>query len=153
MQKFPADAVVEPHAARHLLHVGADLFAQIGDFVDEGDLGGEEGIGRVFDQLGGAPADIDDRRRIQIKRPIDFGEHGAGARIVGADHDAVGMLEILDGGAFAQELRIGDDLDLGVGAFFAENVLDLVAGADRNGRFGDDDRRGRKPGAISRTAS
>jgi hypothetical protein len=27
----------------------------IGDLVDEGDLGGEEGVGGVFDQLGGAP--------------------------------------------------------------------------------------------------
>ena len=83
VQKFAADAVVEPHAARHLLHVGADRFAQVGDLVDEGDLGGEEGIGGVFDQLGGAPADIDDRRRVQIERPVDFRQHVAGARIVG----------------------------------------------------------------------
>ena len=77
---------------------------------------------------------------IQIKRPVDFGEHLARARIVGADHDAVGMLEILDRGAFAQEFRIGDDLDLGVGALVAQDSLDLVAGADRHGRFGDDHR-------------
>ena len=64
MQKFRADAVVEPHAARHVLHVGADRFAQIGDLVDEGDLGGEEGVGRVFDQLRRAPADIEDRRGV-----------------------------------------------------------------------------------------
>ena len=115
MQEIAADAVVETHAARHLLHVGADLLAQIGDLVDEGDLGGKEGVGRVFDQLGGAPADIDDRRRVEIKRPVDFRDHGARPRIVGADHDAVGMLEILDRGAFAQEFRIGDDLDIGVG--------------------------------------
>ena len=55
MQEFRADAVVEPDAARDLLHVGANLLGQIGDLVDEGDLGGEERIGRVFDQLGGAP--------------------------------------------------------------------------------------------------
>ena len=62
MQEFAADAVVEADAARHVLHVGADLLAQVGDLVDEGDLGGEEGVGGVFDQLGGAPADIEDRR-------------------------------------------------------------------------------------------
>ena len=55
-----------PHAARHFVDVGADLFAQIGDLVDESDLGGEEGIGRVFDQLGGAPGDIEERRRIDV---------------------------------------------------------------------------------------
>ena len=55
MQEFGADAVVEPDAARDFLHIGADFFREIGDLVDEGDLGGEEGIGRVFDQFGGAP--------------------------------------------------------------------------------------------------
>ena len=143
MQKFTADAVVEPHAARHLLHVGADRFAQVGDFVDEGDLGGEEGIGGVFDQLGGTPADIDDRRRVQIKRPVDLRKHGAGARIFGADHDAIGMLEILDRGALAQEFGIGDDLDLGIGTLLAQDMLDLVAGADRHRGFGDHDRAAR----------
>jgi hypothetical protein len=44
VQKLRADAVVEPHAARHLLHVGADLLAQVGNLVDEGDLGGEEAL-------------------------------------------------------------------------------------------------------------
>ena len=56
MQEFAADAVVEPDAARDFLHVGADFLGKIGDLVDEGDLGGEEGVRRVFDQLGGAPA-------------------------------------------------------------------------------------------------
>ena len=144
MQEFSADAIVEPHAARHLLHVGANLFAQVGDFVDEGNLGGEKRIGRVFDQFGGAPANIDDRQRIQIKRPVDFGEHGAGARVVGADHDAVRVLEVLDRGAFAQKFRIGDDLDFGVGPFLTKDVLDLVAGTDRNGGLGDDDSGARK---------
>ena len=55
MQEFRADAVVEPDAARDFLHVGADLLAEVGDLVDEGDLGGEEGVGGVFDQFGGAP--------------------------------------------------------------------------------------------------
>ena len=29
----------------------ADLLAQIGHLVDEGDLGGEKRVGRIFDQL------------------------------------------------------------------------------------------------------
>ena len=55
MQEFRADAIVETDAARDLLHIGADFFGKIGDLVDEGDLGGEKGVGRVFDQLGGTP--------------------------------------------------------------------------------------------------
>ena len=49
------------------------------------------------------------------------------------------MLEILDRRALAQELRIGDDRDIGVGPRLADDALDLVAGADRHGRLGDDD--------------
>jgi hypothetical protein len=54
--ELAADAVVEANAARDFLHVGADLFRQVRHLVDEGDLGGEERIRGVFDQLGGAPA-------------------------------------------------------------------------------------------------
>ena len=128
------------------LHVGADLLAQIRDFVDEGDLGGEEGVGGVFDQLGRAPADIHDRRGIEIERAVDFREHLARARVVAADHDAVGMLEILDRRAFAQEFGVGHDLHVGLGAQLPHDALDLVAGADRNGRFGDHDRGRRQQG-------
>ena len=52
MQELLADAAVETHALGHLLHVGADALAQVGHLVDEGDLGREEGVGRVLDQLG-----------------------------------------------------------------------------------------------------
>ena len=51
MQEFAADAAIQPDAARHILHIGADLLAEIGHLVDEGDLGGEKRVGRVFDQL------------------------------------------------------------------------------------------------------
>ena len=50
------------------------------------------------------------------------------------------MLEVLDGGAFAQELRIGHDGEIGIRADLTDDALDLVAGADRHGRLGDDDR-------------
>src|SRR5262249_48503828 len=53
MQKLAADATVEPDAAGDVLDIAAHPFAQIGDLVDKGDLGGEKGVGRVFDQFGG----------------------------------------------------------------------------------------------------
>ena len=43
--------------------VGADALAEIGNLVDEADLGGEEGIGGVFDQFGGFEIGEQDRRR------------------------------------------------------------------------------------------
>jgi hypothetical protein len=47
------------------------------------------------------------------------------------------MLEILDGGAFAQDSRIGHHREFRLRLCFANDALDLVAGADRHGRLGD----------------
>ena len=55
MQELAADAVVEADAARDLLDIGADALAQVRDLVDEGDLGREEGVAGIFDQLRGSP--------------------------------------------------------------------------------------------------
>ena len=137
MQEFSADAVVEPDAAGDLLHVCADFFREIGDLVDEGDLGGEKRVSRVFDQLGGAPVGEQDRRAVEIKRPIQFAHYIARARVLAADDDAVRMLEVLDGGALAQELRVGHHRAIGLGPCFADDALDLVAGAHRHCRLGD----------------
>ena len=56
MQELAPDAVVEADAAGDLLYVGANLLAQVGNFVDEGDLGRQKCVRRVLGQLGGAPA-------------------------------------------------------------------------------------------------
>src|SRR3546814_5806742 len=53
MEEFGADAIVEADAARDVLHIGADLLAEIRDFVDEGDLHREKGVGGIFDEFGG----------------------------------------------------------------------------------------------------
>ena len=127
MEEFCADAIIEAHAARHLLHIGADAFAQIGDLVDEGDLGGEKRVGGVFDQFGGSPADVQDRRGVEVKRPVNFGEHRARLRVVGAHNNAVGMLEIANGRALAQKLGIRYDL-------YRQQRLQFAAGCARSHR-------------------
>ena len=111
MQEFAADAAVEADAAGHVLHIGADLLAQIGDLVDEGDLGREKGVGRVFDQFGGFDVGEHDRRFDQIERAVERPHHRAGGLAVGADDDAVGAHEILDRRAFAQKFGVGDDVE------------------------------------------
>ena len=86
-------------------------------------------------QLGSAPADVEDRCGVEVERPVDFGQHGPRALIFRADHDAVGMLEILDGGALAQEFRVGHDLDGRVRTPLAQDAFDLVAGTHGDRRF------------------
>jgi hypothetical protein len=52
----------------------------------------------------------------------------------------VGPHEILDRRALAQEFRVGGDIEAGIRQGFAQDPVDPSTGADRNGRFGDDDR-------------
>ena len=100
-------AVVQAHPPRDLGHVGADLLADVGDLVDEADLGGEEGVGGELDHLGAGDVGADDRR---AERLVGGGDRVGGPLVarLGADHDAVGLHEVLDRGALAQELGAGD---------------------------------------------
>ena len=151
MEEFRADPPVEPDALRDVLHVAAHGLAQIRHLVDEGDLGREEGVGGIFDQLGRPARGDHQRRLVEIERAIGLAHHRRGMLILGADDDPVGMLEILDRRALAQELGIGDDPGLRVGRGLAHDPLDLVAGADRHRRLGDDHRRaGQRAGDLAR---
>ena len=102
-QEGGADALVEAHAAGDLLDVGARLLADVGDLVDEGDLGRQERVGGQLDHLGGGDVGADELaadgrvdRGHRVGRPL-----GAG---VGADHNAVWVHEVVNRRALAQEL-------------------------------------------------
>ena len=59
------------------------------------------------------------------------------------------MLEVGNRGALAQELGIGRDRHL-ADAFFVQDCLDAIAGADRDGRFGNHHRaRADHPGKLA----
>jgi hypothetical protein len=111
MEKLAADAAVEPDAAGDVLDIAAQRLAQIGDLVDEGDLGGEKGVGRVFDQLGGGDIGEQHRRLDQIERPVELAQHRTRPLAGGADHHPVGAHEIGDRRALAQKLRVGGDVE------------------------------------------
>ena len=66
MEKFAADTIVKPDAAGDFLNIGADFFTEIGNFVDEGDLGRQKRIGGIFDELGGSPAGVENRCVVEI---------------------------------------------------------------------------------------
>ena len=139
VQEFVADAAVQADAARHVLDVGADLFAEARHLVDEGDLGRQECVGRVFDQLGAFAAGENDRRFVQVERAIDLAHDLAGALGIAADHHAVGAAEVVDRRTFAEELGVRGHVELRIRADARDDLFDLAAGADRHGRFGDDD--------------
>ena len=139
MQELAADAAVEADAARHVLHVGADLLAQIGDLVDEGDLGGEEAVGRVFGQLGGLERGEEDRRLDQVERAVELAHARRGrARLSAPITTRSGRMK----SSIAEPSRRNSGLEATSnwpsGRRLAQDLGDLAAGADRHGRFGDD---------------
>ena len=77
---------------------------------------------------------------IEAERPIDLGYHFPGALVVGSDHDSIRMLEIVDGGAFAEEFGVGYNSHIGIRMNFLNNSLDFVASSNRHRGFRDNDR-------------
>ena len=112
---------------------GPDRLAQAGHGVDEGELGGEERVRGVLDELGGGRVG-DDRRRTRVAEQLGHA-HGR-LTVVGADDDAVGVERVRHRGALAEELGVGDDDDVGA----ADDALDEADGAHRHGRLVHDDR-------------
>src|SRR3546814_15830059 len=78
MEECGADAIVEADAARDVLHFGAYLLAEIRDFVDEGDLHREKGVGGIFDEFGGPAGGEEQRRAVEVERTIERRHHRAG---------------------------------------------------------------------------
>ena len=121
------------------MHVGADLLTQVGDLVDERNLGREKTIRRVLDQLGGLQRGKQDRRFVQIERPIEVAQDGLGTCRFEAANHPIRSHEILDRRTFAQEFRVRGDIEVGVGPHLAHDAADFPPGADGNGRFCDHD--------------
>ena len=128
-----ADARVEAHALRDLEHVGAGLLADVGDLVDERDLGGQEGVGRELDHLGARDVGADERG---VERLVQLDDGVAGPVAVVADDHAIWLEEILQRRAFLEELGTGDVGEARL-ALLGEDPPDGRAGADRDGRLHD----------------
>jgi hypothetical protein len=133
LEELVTDPGVVAHAEGDVLDVRADGLAHGGHGVDEGDLRREERVGGVLDRLRGRGVGDDDRGGdAEVE-----GLHAHGGRLVlGADHDAIGVEEVVDRRPLAEELRVGHDRDVGP----AERALDDAGRADRHRRLVDDDR-------------
>src|ERR1700743_1614697 len=135
---------------RDFIYVSADFLAQIGQDIRVTDFQREERIGGVLDQfgaidrgdqqrrVGGSRAAVLVNRACELvfqNRPIDFAHLGGRSLVFDTYYDAVRVKEIFDGGAFAQELRIGDNVegDSTAARIGIEGATQLKAGASRNG--------------------
>ena len=135
-----ADARVGADAASYVVDVDAEPITQVGDFVDEADLGREQRVGRVLGELGFASAHRQHTVAVHVEWAIQLQHDLLGCRRIGADDDAARAHEVVDGRAFLQEFRIADDIEeRSVDAACCDRLLDPVAGADRHGRLGRND--------------
>ena len=114
MQKFPPDAAIEPNSFGDILNIRPYLFTEIGDFVNEADLGGQKCVRSVFDQLGCFNCGNDKRGFDKVKRTIDRLEHVSGAFRAHAQHYPIRSHEVVYGGALAQELWVARNIEGGV---------------------------------------
>jgi hypothetical protein len=74
------------------------------------------------------------------ERLVDALEQIGGALVAGAHHDAVGMQEVNDGRAFAEELGIRDHVEVLRGYTMAmQHPADPLVGVDRDRAFFHDD--------------
>ncbi len=141
MQEQVADAPVRADGRGHLLHVGADLLAQVRYLIDEADLKRQKRVGGVLGQFRRLAADEHHRRIAQAERLIDALHDGAGPFVVVEAHQhPVRMGEVEDGRAFAEKFGVRADREFGVRTQLAQAALDLAAGAHGDGGLGGDDR-------------
>ena len=138
MQELEADARVVAHADRDLAHVGVDRLAEVRDRVDERDLGREERVRRVLDHLGRRGVGDEHRR---VRPTVELGDAHRRLAVLAADHDAVGVQEVADRLALAQELGVRrDGHALEQRARLGQDPLHEARRADRHRRLVDDDR-------------
>mmetsp|Transcript_2494 Transcript_2494/g.5441 ORF Transcript_2494/g.5441 Transcript_2494/m.5441 type:complete len:309 (+) Transcript_2494:1053-1979(+) len=138
LEKLGADARVDPDGVGDLGDIGTRHLAESGDRVDGRDPLGEEGVGCELgklstpevgreDALGRDPAPVDIRQAL----------HGRVAlRRDGPAHkDAVWLEEIVNRRALRQELRVGEDLEVGADAGSLHDARHRIGRLDGDGRL------------------
>ena len=143
VQELEADAGVVPHAQRDLAHVRVHRFAQVGDGVDEGDLGGEERVRRVLDHLGRRRVRHEDRR---LHVAVQLGDAHRDRGVVTADDHAAGLEEVAHRVALAEELGVRRHADVVGRAGLAQLARHEEGRAHRHGRLVHDDGAGLQHG-------
>ena len=95
----------------------------------------ERGVRGQLHHLRGRDVAAHERRLDSV---VELCDHVAVARLEGADDDAVGVHEVLHGGAFGRELRVGHVPDV-LEATIVEPMTNSAPGSDRNGALHRDD--------------
>ena len=146
-----SDPTIEAEGMGNNGHVGAGELADVRDLVHEADLERQERVRRVLERLRAREAGPHELRQTLTSptlegllqdRTVQIGNRLDGLGIVAAEHDAVGVQEVVDRGALAQELRIGDSRERNAVPRFGRRILDErlqpARGSDGNGALRDE---------------
>ena len=136
VEKISPDTPIHADAVGHFFDVGAARFADRGDGVDVGNLEREKRIGGVLDQLRAVDVGHENRRHERLVNLLHQVDRALALR---ADHDSIGFHQVSHRAAFAQELRIADDVELRAVLVVAfDRLRDFFAGLHRHGALVDD---------------
>ncbi|CAM5529629.1 hypothetical protein SANTM175S_08985 [Streptomyces antimycoticus] len=90
-------------AREHIVHIGAEVLAQRGEVVGEGELHGQEEVGRVFGEFGASGVGEHQRG---VEPGVQAGHPPRRVLVRGTDHDAVGVEEVTHRVTLPEELRV-----------------------------------------------
>src|SRR5690554_1167799 len=137
-QEFGTDATVLAYGAGNFIYVGTALFAEGRDGVDGQYALGQEGVGGEFGEFGRPYVGGDDAVAIDPARvDVHEGLYGGltGLVLSPADEYAVGLMQVLHGGAFGQKFGIGEHLKLQPFVFGIQYGADALSSTYGQGRF------------------
>ncbi len=144
VQEAAADPGVVGDGFGQVGDVGPGDLADFGHGVDERDLGGEEGVGRDLDELGGRVVDDDEGSPGLEYRSVDPAQRRLG-RAIGchAEDEPVRAQGVVNREAFPQELGVPGELD--PGRLGGQPVGETGSGSGRDRGLAHDQRTGAKP--------
>src|SRR5262249_44359271 len=106
VEELPPDALIHSHAFCDIANVGAEQVAQVRDFIDERDLSRKKCIRGVLYHFRRFRIGDHKWSFYQVQRAVEIFENLDPFFIATTDHHSIGPHEIVNRGAFAQELRI-----------------------------------------------
>jgi len=138
------DAGIGADSLAHLLDVGAQDLGDVGDLVDEADLGGKHGIGGVLGEFRRAHVHHHDPLPVAVEGRIQSAQQLLGPGRASTDHDPIRLHEIVDRRSLLEELRVRGHFEFHTRAPFGEHpgdaFMDLLGGADRHRGLGNHQR-------------
>ena len=137
-QERRADAAVRRDRPADLVDVRADSFTDVRDLVHERNAGRQHRVRGVLAQLRAGAIHQHDRRAGPGERRVELRHQLGTPGIFRADHHAIGLQEVVDGGALLQELRVAHHAERMRG-LPAQHLPHLRGGPDRYGALVDDD--------------